>query len=149
MAAAAEVAALGKNVGNDTVPGICTEVEVDESGAGNFHLVDVAVGRDGGDDLAGEFARTAARSFGKRHGEVAGKVAVGAVPGALDRHHRCDVCRQAAVCLQSGHGIGQDLYELFFHSICYLSCGACSGTWARRPGAGGLGIRALVSDLVW
>ena len=89
LAGAGVAAAVGRALLMDTRKlaraGSGPEIEIDETGAGDFGARHQLVGRQRGDDGLRQLARIAARRLGQPHGDVAGEVAVLRIAGALHR----------------------------------------------------------------
>ena len=105
--AAAKVFTLFKNVCDARVPGLRAKKEIDKARPGNLDLLKVATGLDNGNQLFGNITGFAACRFCQQQREVTGKIAMGAVAGALDHHGRRAIGGQGAIGLQGGDGVSE------------------------------------------
>ena len=78
---------------------LIADEKVDEPRAGDIYPDDAGIGFHGGNDAFGQVARFATGRFCERHREIAGKVAMRPVAGALHHDVRRELCGQAAVGL--------------------------------------------------
>ena len=95
--------------------GIAVLEEIEEAGAGDFHLGDLLVGWQGSDQLLGQVARLHAGGFGQHHGDVAGEVAVALVLGVLHLDGRRQARRQHAFGGQAVEGLLDQVANAVFH----------------------------------
>ncbi len=107
----AETAALFKNIADDAVPGIRSQVEVDEARSGDFDFFNAVAGFDDAGDLLRQVARFTACRFRQGHCQVAGEIPVRTVTGPLDPDVRTDLRWQITAILQFGDGVCEYLYE--------------------------------------
>ncbi|MNM49653.1 hypothetical protein D3C81_606610 [compost metagenome] len=105
--------------------------EVEEAGAGDLDLADVGAGRQGIDQFLGQVARLHAGRLGQHHGDVAGEVAVGLVPGVFHLDRRRQPFRQHTVGDELGEGLLDQLANGVFHGDLFSTASAVSA-WMRR-----------------
>jgi hypothetical protein len=121
--AEAVVVALFEDIADDAVPGIRSEIEIDETGTGNFDFFDLAAGFNESNDFFSQLTRLATRRFRQGHGQVAGEIPVCTVTGPLDQYVRRDLLGQVTAGLQFDDGICKYLYDLFFQCIGLIPAG--------------------------
>ena len=93
--------------------------EVEEAGAGDFGFADVLVSRQRGDDFFSQIARFHAGRLGQHHGDVAGEVAVGLVPGVFHLNRRRQAFRQHTFVDELGEGLLDQLANGVFHGLLF------------------------------
>ncbi|MNS68764.1 hypothetical protein D3C72_1020520 [compost metagenome] len=98
--------------------------EVEEAGAGDLDLADVGAGRQGIDQFLGQVARLHAGRLGQHHGDVAGEVAVGLVPGVFHLDRRRQPFRQHTVGDELGEGLLDQLANGVFHGDLFSTASA-------------------------
>ncbi|MNQ56809.1 hypothetical protein D3C85_709440 [compost metagenome] len=108
--------------------GLAVLEEVEEAGAGDFHLGHLLVPGQGVDELLGQVARLHAGWLGQHHGDVAGEVAVALVLGVLHLDGRAEALGQHAFTGETGQGLLDQLANRVFHLLLF------------RPPPGGLAL---------
>ncbi len=104
-----------EDLSHHAMPGIAAEVEVDETGTGDFHLADLCHLRQCGHQGLGDVARLAPRHPGQGHGQVAGEISMAAVTGTLHQYIDRVVGGNHALGLQGRVGLRQELRQLLLH----------------------------------
>ncbi|MCY1210366.1 hypothetical protein D9M72_220520 [compost metagenome] len=99
--------------------GLAVLEEVEEAGAGDFHLGHLLVPGQGGDELFGQVARLHAGGFGQHHGDVAGEVAVALVLGVFHLDGRAEPLGQHALAGETGQGLLDQLANGVFHLLLF------------------------------
>ncbi|MCY1411307.1 hypothetical protein D9M71_266910 [compost metagenome] len=125
--------------------------EVDEAGPGDFRLADLFVGRQRGDDFFRQVAWLHASGLGQHHGNVAGEVAVGLVPGVFHLDRRRQPFRQHTFVDELGEGLLDQLANGVFHGLLFdRKCGSASRrrwkNWVLSVAAAGLPTFCVINS---
>ena len=97
------------------MPGNCTQVEIDESGAGNLDLVDGVALSEPGDYSLGQRARITVRRLGQAHRDVAREVTVARVARSLQGAYGREFCGVLLDIRQCGERVVNRLCDQGLH----------------------------------